>query len=247
MCGWILQPAFSNRSYNIPEATKVKLAKVGIGTIFVLAGALANAQQTIIDDLGVTLGSKEDSGFIRNSSLVTPANYAQISNLGGGTTRLSAFTVNSPDTSNGSRLNVDNGFLTFSNEASASSGLTLRYEGLGAFIQNNPIFEITFADNSAPLDLRLGIADFGSNVLLASTAQSINGSPVPAVYRFDLSSDPNFAGAISSNSSLILDFSNLAHGSSFTVCRITGEPVPEPATIAALGLGAVALLRKRKK
>jgi hypothetical protein len=33
----------------------------------------------------------------------------------------------------------------------------------------------------------------------------------------------------------------------FVITKLSAQPVPEPASIAALGLGALALLRRRKK
>jgi len=56
-----------------------------------------------------------------------------------------------------------------------------------------------------------------------------------------------FVATGSTASISILDTNQIAHGNDFGIDDISVEAVPEPATMAVLGLGAAALLRRRRK
>lgn len=139
-------------------------------------------------------------------------------------------------------LGIDNGTLDYSSDARVDGTFRTRYDFGNADFQNNRSFRLDFA--FLEHDLPYSVTLFGSDLVTPDGQTSVVSGIIPAgsatyditgfklddivfhhIFLAEFRFDPPKAGDVSLDSI---------------------EAVPEPASLAGLGLGALALLRRRK-
>lgn len=141
--------------------------------------------------------------------------------------------------------------LYVSNGAQVDGTLALTYGNrtsnqLNTNLTSTPLiqFGVPFSDMGVPFDVTLFFNGGASSATRSAIATSANNSA--QTLSFDFS---GVSSALLADVDEIRIFSDFPASADFTIRSVNAvaAPVPEPATLAALGLGAAALLRRRRK
>lgn len=141
-----------------------------------------------------------------------------------------------PAFSNQAGTSVNAAFGGTFNATAAGSGFTYSVSGLSIDLANTPVVPAN------GYGIRLGWSSSGPGTLSSGykdTASSVAGS----AWSNGFFIDTNASGVLQNNE--FVNFSNWTNGN--LAVEITAIAVPEPATLAILGVGALAMLRRRKK
>lgn len=103
--------------------------------------------------------------------------------------------------------------------------------------------DISLAFNTSDRDLEVQLVLMGTNnATLRSWTQTYNNVDQSGVLKFGLGDSLSLGDV----KRISVNFTPRT-GGDFSLNKISASPVPEPATFAVIGVGAVALLRRRKK
>jgi hypothetical protein len=126
--------------------------------------------------------------------------------------------------------------------------------GLNADVSADNSFQLTFLQTNTAVQVDVTASTYGLSGDQVSVGSFVTSDLVTSPTNYTL----NFADmAIASGSSLAFDPSNLSvvsvrmtpvnAGGDFAVGSFSTSPVPEPASLAALSIGAIGLLKSRKR
>jgi hypothetical protein len=148
------------------------------------------------------------------------------------------------NTVSSSTVQTDPAFLNQAGAFTVNFGTINQTTGAQAFIYNNiniSTFNIGLTDGIKGLDVRFtidGVATEAVTLALRDVVPAVGttGTPANGFWR-----DNNNNGIIEVSDARTLGLTNVNPALS-----LTANPVPEPATLAALGIGAAALIRRRR-
>jgi hypothetical protein len=213
-----------------------------------LTFCVASAHAFIIDDF--TSGAF-NSGYISSG---TQSDWTAASVPGG--VRLNFITIQNNPLGNDARVRVLTtfGVYQFSSEPSVDAQVSIGYgfaTGSGTVGSNplnmnlttNPILSVFMRSNDVAMPTSMRIfTNNGANMYTRNV--SVSGGITPSssqVINYDFTSDAALLGDVDA---IVMDFDAQPDGD-FSLTYLAA--VPEPTSMAVLGLGAAALLRRRKK
>ena len=220
------------------------------GLIFIGLIALgATAQAVVIDDF---MTGSYNSGAITSG---TVNNWSAAASAIGGI-RYDSLTVTSNPLLGDSKCRVitNPGVLEVSTDTDVDINFTLGYgfanssstpasNPLNTNFMSSPIVRLDFRTNDLTMPVTVTLYTNGGTNSFTRTATVVGGifSAAPVAYQFDFTSDAASLGDVDG----IKIFFDPAPSGDFSLNGI--QAVPEPMSITAVSLGALVLLRRRKK
>ncbi len=212
---------------------------------FAVVAAASQSHAIVVDSFQV---GPYDSGIVTTvGPLVTATQVGPPAAIIGGIRETKIqLTQNTLGANGGTRMTVGGGFMAVSQSPLTDGQYSLFYGNPGNFLNlnlsNESAFRFTLAFNDlAPLRLNMRVGTNGSGASNAFINLPVVTGPAQTV----IVPFASFAGLASfSDVDSIRMFFDTEVAGDFVIGQI--ETVPEPGTIAALGLGALFLLRRKK-
>lgn len=207
-----------------------------VAVCFALVASAVGANAFVqFDDFSTSQSAVVLSGLGSASNIVAVGPFSRKQ-------KLTVVAYNDPDGFERAYSRVANGYWIGSSDVEVQGVWSMLYGTPAAYFGLPNIFAVDFGsiDQNAVLQVTWtsgsAVATGQANVSAGSSVQTVYVSPTSVGAGFDWSN-------VSSVEFLILGPSGL----DFKVDRIQTEAVPEPASLLAVGLGGLALMRRRRK
>lgn len=214
--------------------------KLPLLTALVLSAVSAQAT-IVIDDFNVaspTVAMAISGGSLQGSFLA----------IGGGTTRKLTTAVESKSAPAASRAwsTVGGGAYTFGSDAGVNGLGRIDYRFTSMNLSGLTSVEIDLLSNDTAGNLTLMVGDASQEALLNSVAIPVSATKFTVKFDIPAFLQSGLDFAHTTKLSLYVDPS-VGGDVNIDAIRAVSAPVPEPASMAALGLGVAAFLRRRRK
>lgn len=212
------------------------------GVFFLVALSATSAHALLIDDFST--GHFTSPPFAGNSY------YWQTGSMPNGVRAVNPLVTSNPFSQTG-QVGV-NGTLTYSAQSDLDATLLVAYgyligsstpasNPLNLDLSTSPFFRVTFVGSDLPMLAGVSITTNGTTNFFQRTANLPGNLTNGTTVTFDFSS---VAASLTDVDVISFGF-NTEPGASFEISRF--EVVPEPASLAALGFGLAALMRRKRK